>query len=170
MTPPRKRGGQTQYTPELAADICERLSTGQSLREISRCSGMPSASTIAGWATNSTLFPEFGELYAHARGVWLTVLADEILEISDDASNDFMSRQHAGGEDERVLDAEHVQRSRLRVDSRKWLLSKLKPGVYGDKISQEISGPDGAAIPTRVEVVFVDPPKRILPGETKLIE
>jgi Bacteriophage Sf6, terminase small subunit-like len=33
-----------------------------------------------------------------------------------------------------ALDAEHVQRSRLRVEARKWLLSKALPKVYGDKL------------------------------------
>ncbi len=161
MAEKRKRGGQSLYTEELAADICVRLSTGQSLREISRASGMPRASTIVDWTTDEVNCPGFGERYAHARGIFLQVIADEILEISDDGSNDYITRTRSDGSSEQGLDAEHVQRSRLRVDSRKWLLSKLKPGTYGDKVQQEISGPDGAAIPTRVEVVFVRPPERI---------
>ncbi len=155
MTPPRKRGGQSKYTEELATDICARLSTGQSLREISRASGMPAASTMVAWANDPVLYPGFSERYARARGTWLEVIADEILEISDDSSNDYISRTRSDGSNEQVLDAEHVQRSRLRVDSRKWLLSKLKPGVYGDRVSQEISGPNGGDIPTKVTIEFV---------------
>lgn len=155
MMPPRKRGGQSKYTTEIADEICQRLSTGQSLREISRSSGMPSASAIVDWTQDETNCPGFGARYAHARGVWLAVIADEILEISDDSANDYMARTRSDGSSENVLDAEHVQRSKLRVDSRKWLLSKLKPGVYGDKVSQEISGPEGGAIPTTVTIKFV---------------
>ncbi len=151
----RKRGGQTKYTEEIAADICARLSTGQSLREVSRCSGMPAASTIVAWTEDAILYPQFAERYARARSIWLQVIADEILEISDDSTNDYISRTRSDGSSEQVLDAEHVQRSRLRVDSRKWLLSKLKPGVYGDRVSQEISGPDGGAIQTTVNIKFV---------------
>lgn len=156
----RKRGRQSTYTEAIADDVCARLSTGQSLREISRASGMPSASAIVHWLDDEVNCPGFAARYARARGVWLQVIADEILEISDDSSNDYIARTRSDGSSENVLDAEHVQRSRLRVDSRKWLLSKLKPGVYGDKLQQEISGPDGAVIPTRVEVVFVRPPER----------
>lgn len=73
-------------------------------------------------------------------------MADETLEICDDGSNDWLERQ---GEDEKrtyVLNGEHVQRSRLRVDTRKWLLSKALPKIYGDKITTEHSGPDGGPI------------------------
>ncbi len=158
MSEKRKRGGQCLYTEELATEICARLATGQSLREISRCSGMPSASGIIHWLDNEADCPGFAARYARARATWLQVIADEILEISDDSSNDYISRTRSDGSSEQVLDAEHVQRSRLRVDSRKWLLSKLRPGVYGDKLSQEISGPGGA--PLKLAITFVAPKPR----------
>ncbi len=59
--------------------------------------------------------------------------ADEALEIADDGSNDWMKRQGEDGEVHVIYDHEHIQRSRLRVDTRKWLLSKVLPKVYGDK-------------------------------------
>jgi hypothetical protein len=64
-------------------------------------------------------------------------MADELLEISDDASNDWMARRAKSGDIESVPDNEAVQRSRLRVDTRKWLMGKLKPKKYGDKIQHE---------------------------------
>lgn len=155
MSEKRKRGRQSLYTEALAADICARLAVGQSLREISRASGMPSASAIVDWTTDTVHCPGFGERYARARGTWLEVIADEILEISDDASNDYMARTRSDGGSEQILDAEHVQRSKLRVDSRKWLLSKLRPGVYGDRSAIEHSGPDGGPVATKVTIEFV---------------
>jgi len=68
----------------------------------------------------------------------LDALAEEILEISDDGSNDWMERKRQDGSVETVLNSEHINRSRLRVDSRKWLLSKMAPKKYGDRI--EIAG------------------------------
>jgi len=60
-------------------------------------------------------------------------VADEILDIADDAANDWMQRsENKGGGYE--INGEHVTRSRLRIDSRKWIASKLKPKKYGDKI------------------------------------
>jgi hypothetical protein len=70
--------------------------------------------------------PEFAEQYAHARDSQADTLADEILDIADDGSNDYM------GDDE-TYNGDAVARSKLRVDARKWIASKLKPKKYGDK-------------------------------------
>ena len=61
--------------------------------------------------------------------------ADEIIEIADDASNDWMERERKDGSTEAVLNYEHVQRSRLRIDARKWLMARMAPKKYGDKIT-----------------------------------
>ena len=60
--------------------------------------------------------------------------ADEIIEIADDATNDWMERRQ-GEETVRVVNHEHIQRSRLRVDARKWLMAKLAPKKYGDSVA-----------------------------------
>jgi Bacteriophage Sf6, terminase small subunit-like len=83
----------------------------------------------------------FKAQYARAREVGYHKLADELLDIADDATNDFVERQNREGDTVKVFDAEHVQRSRLRVEARKWLLSKALPKVYGDKL--ELGGSIG---------------------------
>ncbi len=61
--------------------------------------------------------------------------AEEIVDIADDATNDWMERRNEeGGVSAVVADHEHISRSKLRVDSRKWIASKLLPKVYGDKL------------------------------------
>ena len=77
-------------------------------------------------------------------------MAEEILEIADD---------NYTGPDGRA-DNGAVQQARLRVDSRRWLLSKLMPRKYGDKITQEITGEEGGALITRIELVPVAPKPR----------
>jgi hypothetical protein len=63
-------------------------------------------------------------------------MADEMLEVADDGTNDWMLRRGSDEEDDLYqLNGEHLQRSRLRVDTRKWLLSKALPKVYGDKLA-----------------------------------
>ena len=59
------------------------------------------------------------------------------MEIADDARNDWMSYEdkNSGCESWR-LNGEHVQRSRLRIDTRKWLASKLAPKIYGDLVER----------------------------------
>lgn len=69
--------------------------------------------------------------------------ADEIVEISDDGTNDWQERHLGEDRVETVPDTEHIQRSKLRVDSRKWLLSKLASHTYGDKAQVEHTGKDG---------------------------
>jgi hypothetical protein len=72
-------------------------------------------------------------------------MADELIDIADDGRNDWMARPGnatIGYE----LNGEHVQRSRLRSDTRKWLLSKCLPKVYGDKINADVSVDGGVTI------------------------
>lgn len=124
-------GRPSDYTPELAAGICLKLAEGLSLREVCRAEDMPDKSTVMRWLA---AHDEFRDQYATAREAQADHWADEILEIADDATNDWIKR-HQDGKDVETLNAEHVNRSRLRVDSRKWLLSKLMPKKYGDRIT-----------------------------------
>lgn len=98
---------------------------------------MPCVATIFNWFRN---YPEFLKQYEKAKEESADALAEEILDIADDGTNDWMIRQNKDGSESIVINAEHVQRSRLRVDSRKWIASKLKPKKYGDKTAVEHSG------------------------------
>jgi hypothetical protein len=98
---------------------------------------MPCLATVFNWLR---VHPEFVEQYARAKEESADALAEEILDISDDGSNDWMVRHGKDGEESWVVNGEHVQRSRLRVDSRKWIASKLKPKKYGDRTTTELTG------------------------------
>ena len=74
---------------------------------------------------------EFHAKYACARDMGLDAMADELLDIADDGTNDW-------GYDDKgnpKPDIDHIKRSALRVDVRKWYLSKLAPKRYGDKLN-----------------------------------
>jgi hypothetical protein len=145
-----------RYTPELAATICERLADGEALKAICRDSGMPSARTVRQWAIDDR--EGFAEIYERARHLGCWSIADDLLEISDDGRNDWM-RQNGKGDAGWLANGESAQRSRLRVDSRKWLLSKLLPREFGDKIEQQITGAGGAPLSSPTfNVAFVTPP------------
>lgn len=107
--------------------VLRRIAEGESLRQIAKDEGMPAPATVCDWAAAD---PVFAEQYARAKEAQMDRYAEEILEIADDATNDWMQNKHG----DKTLDAEHVQRSRLRVDSRKWLMSKLAPKKYGEKV------------------------------------
>lgn len=139
------RGRPTEYTPEIADEICSLLACGRTLRDICRDDGMPPESTVRQWALDDR--EGFSARYAQAREIGYHSMADETLEIADDASNDWME---TNGDDSEGWKAngEHIQRSRLRVDTRKWMLSKVLPKVYGDRTSVEHTGKDGGPIKT----------------------
>lgn len=107
--------------------------------------GLPSYSTIMKWLSEDK---ELSDKYALAKEAQADFMADEMLEIADNGSNDWMEQEDPDNPGFR-LNGEHIQRSRLRVDTRKWLASKLKAKKYGDKVSAEVTGKDGAPIETK---------------------
>lgn len=137
------------FTRDLADTICERLAEGESLRTICESEGMPTERAVRDWALEdiekSEDYEGFGSQYARAREIGYLKLADELIDIADDGSNDWMKRKKDGNTVE-VPNQEVISRSRLRVDTRKWILSKMLPKVYGDKITTEHTGPDGGKI------------------------
>ncbi len=127
----------SDFTQELATEICKRLADGQSLRHICLSYEMPNASTVHEWVLIDR--EGFAKQYARARAIQAENMFDEILEISDDGSNDYMTITK-GDVKYNVEDHEVTNRSRLRVDSRKWYLSKVLPKKFGDKLDLTSGG------------------------------
>lgn len=127
-------GRPSSYTEALAAEICKRMAEGESLRRICQTEGMPNRGTVLAWAMDPS--HPFYNQYARARDLQADTLADEIQDIADDGTNDFTIDPVKGA----MVNHDHIQRSRLRVDTRKWIASKLKPKRYGDKQHVEHSG------------------------------
>lgn len=136
---PVKVGRPSTYSPDTASAVCAHLASGGLLVEWCNEPGRPHVATIYRWME---AHPEFRDAYARAREVGLHVMAEEVIAISDDGSRDYK----LGPDGDLVPDHDHIARSRLRVDSRKWLASKILPKVYGDKITQEHTGPGGGPI------------------------
>lgn len=145
-----KRGRPSDFTDDLASEICDRLCAGESLRTIVRDDHMPASSTVFKWLAAR---PAFAEQYARAREVQADAIFEDILDIADDARNDWMERR---GENDAGWQAngEHIQRSRLRVDARKWMAGKLAPKKYGEKTALELSGKDGAPLTPVINVTI----------------
>jgi transposase len=133
-----KPGPDGLYTKELGDMICDQLATGRSLRSICRELGTLDHSTVLKWARNAD-HPIFHQ-YAHAREVGYLALADEITDIVDDGRNDWMERELPNGQTITVLNREAVDRSKLRFEARRWMLSKMLPKVYGDRATVEHTG------------------------------
>lgn len=126
----------SDYTTELAEVICDRIAEGESLRSICKGDDMPDKTTVLRWLRRHE---EFRTQYAQAREDQAELLLDEILEIADDATNDFMTITKGDASYE-VENKEWTSRSKLRVDARKWAMSKLAPKKYGDKLDVTSGG------------------------------
>ncbi len=135
----KKNGRPSIYSKELALTICKRLSMGESLRRICQDDEMPNASTVHEWVLEDR--EGFAKQYARAREIQAENMFDEILDIADDGSNDFMTITK-GKEAYNIEDKEVTNRSRLRVDSRKWYLSKVLPKKFGEKLDMTTNGKD----------------------------
>lgn len=110
-----------------ADQICIALEEGLSLRKAAESVG-ESARTILNWTRSN---PEFLTQYTRAREIGYLQLADAILNISDEYE---VEVKHDGEDVKLDLSATAVARNRLRVDTRKWMLSKMLPKIYGDKL------------------------------------
>lgn len=126
-------GRPTDYNQEVAAKICGMIIDGMSLRAICRRDDMPSTTSVCLWLSK---YPEFATQYARAREEQAETYADEIVEIADDSANDTYIDENG----QTRTNQEVVARSRLRVEARKWVASKLKPKKYGEKIQNELTG------------------------------
>ena len=133
---PKKNGRPSKYTDKLADKICQMIAEGQSVRSICAKKDMISMQTFFRWLREND---KFREQYARACEERSYMHAEDIIEIADNATNDYMEKLEGDGY---IFNSENVQRSRLRIDTRKWLMSKLNPKVYGDKLDMTTNGND----------------------------
>lgn len=136
-------GRPSDFTQAAADRICERISNGESLRTICKADDMPDKATVFRWLGKHDAFRD---QYARAREAQADALFDEILDIADDGTNDWMERRNADGQSIGwVENGEAMRRSTLRVDARKWMAGKLRPKKYGDKLELEHGVTDNVA-------------------------
>jgi len=143
------------YTEALAEEICDRLATGEPLASICRSPYMPTETKVRLWAINDQAAEDgtgkgFKARYTAAREMGYERMADEIIAIGD---ADYI------GTDGNVDNAA-VQKARLQCDNRKWMLSKMLPKRFGDRVTAEVVGDANAPLLTRIELVAV--PARVV--------
>ena len=148
----KKIGRPTLFNQDLVDTICERIANGESLRSICKDDDMPAMSVIFRWLSEDDK-KGFQDQYARAREQQAETLADELLSIADDSTNDWMEKtDHEGNQIGWMFNKENVQRSRVRIDTRKWIASKLKPKKYGDFNRTEVTGENSDP----VKIVYID--------------
>lgn len=146
-------GRPSVYTQEVADLICARISEGESLRTICKDDALPTRSTVHLWVVQDR--EGFSDQYARARQAQAYKWAEDILDIADDGLNDTYVDENGKAR----IDFDVIQRSRLRVDTRKWLLSKVLPKIYGDKLAVVGGAPSDSPVEFKVtrEVVPAAP-------------
>ncbi len=159
----------TTYTPEerekIVAHVIAELSGGRAVSRILReDDGMPERTTFWGWCSGDL---DLANKVARAREAGVEALLDETLEIADDASGD-----HTNGE----FKTEHVQRAKLRIESRREYARMIAPRKYGQKIDvtsggEKLQAPNSVTIEARVEtLILLAQQRRDAAGEGTLIE
>ena len=120
-------GRPSDYTEDIAHEICFRIVNGESLNRICKDAHMPNVATVYRWLQRDE---DFRNMYARAKEDQADTLADEIQDISDEKP---MLTIMTDDETVEKLDPVGINRNRLRVDARKWIAAKLKPRKYGDR-------------------------------------
>lgn len=123
-------GRHSDYSEALAVAICTRLADGESLRRICADDDMPAKGTVMRWLDKN---PTFQDQYARARELQTEGMAEEVLEIADDTSQDTQY-----GDNGSKPNSEWIARSRLRVDARLKLMALLNPKKYGKRLALEV--------------------------------
>jgi hypothetical protein len=166
----KKVGRPTDYNQELANLICERVATHEiGLKRLcAMYDDMPAKITINQWRNK---YPEFATQYAQAKISQIETLVDEIIDIADDSTQDEIINDQGT----RVCNSEFIARSRLRIDTRKWLASKLVPRLYGDKeelvnlnFPSDVKDAD-SLLPMSAEVFRALGNQEITPGQAKVL-
>lgn len=146
---PKKTGRPSKHTPELAAEICERLSTGETMRQICRDEHMPHWTQVYEWLARDD---SLSLRVARAREAGFDALAEEALDI---ANTQHMGRKKvfssgAGEDDDSVTVTEEdaLGHRKLQIETRLKLLACWNPQKYGNKVA--LGGDPGN--PVKVEV------------------
>jgi hypothetical protein len=129
----RERKPRVEFSEDMLLTILDRIANGESLNKICSTDDMPTRKCFFDWVAKD---PTIRDRYDIAISMRADHMAEEILDIADDGRND----TYTDDEGEVRTDHDVIARSRLRVDARKWLASKMAPKKYGDKVA--IGGSD----------------------------
>jgi hypothetical protein len=125
----------SEYSDKVAARILEEITSGRSLRSICKDRDMPAASTVFLWLSRNAAF---AEQYARARVAQADAMAEDILDIAD--TPQLGKKTKKAGKVTETTTGDMIEHRRLRIESRKWLMAKLVPKKYGEKLDLHVGG------------------------------
>lgn len=138
-----------KYTPELAEKIYAHVRRGLSQDKIAALEGMPSKPTLEAWLDEHE---EFLDRYFRAKRIWVIGRAEELEALGQSAIDAARDKTIDPKRLNPLVTAINNQAANLR-----WLISRLFPQRFGDKVQAEISGKDGGPIEAAITVTFVKP-------------
>lgn len=142
---------RVEFSQALFDSICKRIADGKSVRQACSGTDMPDRATFNGWRKRT---PELQAQYDLACIEREEVYFEQIIEIADDSSGDAMDVDGLN-----IANPEFTQRSKIRIDARKWALARMNRKKYGDRLLTEHTGEDGGAIQV-VHAVHLVPMKK----------
>jgi hypothetical protein len=160
------RTGQIPWTQELEDVILGELMRGRMLTDICRDPDMPSVMSVHNWRTQDR--GGFAARYKQARDIGCETIADEVVDIADDRSQDWIVRTHKDGTTDAFLDPERISRTRTRLEARRWRLSKMQPRTYGDR--PDLNASHDSTDPWAELLKTVDGKTRGLPNKVRRTE
>jgi hypothetical protein len=160
---PAADGRPTCYSSEIAERLCEELAAGRTVTEVCRDPDMPSARTVYNWAARN--HSGFARIYRQAREAGCYAMADQVIDIADDASGDLIVREARDGSTVMVPNPENIKRAQLRGGSRRWLIAKFLPKQFGDKPEPGVVDPSSDAL--TLVMKLIDGQSRGLPKDDR---
>jgi predicted secreted protein len=133
----------TKKTPEVIQRLLDGLADGVTLRALCREEGMPNWRTVYDWIEADA---DIAARFERAREIGFDAIAEDVFDIADDGTNDWVERERKDGSTDIVLNGEHVQRSKLRIETRMKLLAKWHPKKYGEKQDVNIGNKEGETL------------------------
>ena len=117
---------RSELRTERSDLVTEYMSDGMSMRQSCLKAGLSAQAFLR----EVDASPQLAERYAHARDALLDAVVDQILELAD---------RPVPKLDNGATDPGLVRQRQLQVDARKWVLSKLAPNKYGDRLEVAVS-------------------------------
>lgn len=141
-------GRPSKYSDTIADAICDEIAVGRSVLQICEDKDFPSERSVYRWLEANEAFRQ---KYARAREFQADHYCSEIIQLADTPIEARKVVIKPDGTEEITI-GDAVDRTRLQIDARKWYASKVAPKQYGDKLTAEVSGPGGGAIPVSIEI------------------
>lgn len=157
----------SKKTEEIVLEILNRVARGETVTQICRDAHMPTSSTVQKWIRTD---PDFQQAFIEAREFQMNAFADQIIELADNSVGDIRLAFDKFGNIVPEVNYENVQRSKLRIDTRKWLMEKFYKKQYGKDSS---SGEETKKLPSgnvTVQIMLPDNGRPILDVNTVDVE